>query len=302
MKLVKLGLMMLLATLFVAPLPLRAAKMKPEEVVAKHLASIGTPEARAAIKSRSVEGDVTMEVILGGKGTLEGPASLISAGARLKFRMNYNSPQYPGEEFTFDGDKPYAAMYQTGSRTKFGGFVLGQDVILKEGLLGGTLSTAWPLLDVSGRGAKLSYDGLKKVNGRELHQLTYSPRKGGGDLTVRLYFEPETFRHVYSVYTMTIGAQIGTGGAGLGTLGPVATSGEESSARQVVTRIKLEEFFSDFGKAGDVNLPAGWTLKFTTETERGTTILECRIKAGNITNNASLPDDAFHPIGLITRQ
>jgi len=288
MKLVKLALMMLLATLFVAPLPLRAEKMKPEELVAKHVASIGTPEALAAVKSRSVEGDMAMDIIVGGKGTLEGPASLLSAGPRLKFRMNYDSPIYPGEEFTFDGDKPYAAMYQTGARTKFGAFLLGQDAILKEGLLGGTLSTAWPLLDVAGHQAKLSYDGLKKVKGRELHQLTYRPHKGGGDLTIRLYFEPETFRHVYSVYTMSIGARMG--------------ARESESAQQQIARYTLEESFSDFGKVGDLNLPSGWTLKFTTETDRGTVILEWRFKAAKIANNASLPDDAFHPIGLITRQ
>lgn len=303
MRFARLGLILLFALLFAAPLPLVGAdKMKPEELVAKHLASIGTPEALAAAKSRSVEGDVTMEVIVGGKGTLQGPASLISAGPRVKFRMTYNSPEYPGEEFTFDGEKAYTAMYQTGSRTKFAGFVLGQDAILKEGLLGGTLSTAWPLMDLSGHDAKLSYDGLKKVDGRQLHQLTYRPRKGGGDLTIRLYFEPETFRHVYSVYSMSIGAQIGVGGAGLGTLGPVGTSGEESSARQVVTRYTLEESFSDFGKVGDLTLPSSWKLKFTTETDRGTVILDCRVKAAKITNNPALPDDAFQPVGLIPRQ
>ena len=302
MKLVKLGLMMLLGMLFVAPLPLlSAAKMTPEELVAQHLASIGTPEARAAIKSRSAVGNVTMEVILGGKGTLVGTATLGSAGRRVKFRMNYGSQDYPGEEFIFDGEKPYAAMYQTGTRTKFASFMLGQDAILKEGLLGGSLSTAWPLLDVPGRNPKLSYDGLKKVNGRQLHQLTYRPNKGGSDLTIRLYFEPETFRHVYSIYTMSIGAQIGSGSVGLGTLGPVIEGGEEASARQQVTRYTLEESFSTFGKVGDLDLPATWSLKFTTETDRGTVILECRVKAEKVENNPSLADDAFHPVGLIPK-
>ena len=302
MKLVKLGLMMLLGMLFAAPLPLlSAAKMTPEELVAQHLASIGTPEARAAIKSRSAVGNVTMEVILGGRGTLVGTATLGSAGRRVKFRMNYGSPDYPGEEFIFDGEKPYAAMYQTGTRTKFASFMLGQDAILKEGLLGGSLSTAWPLLDVPGRNPKLSYDGLKKVNGRQLHQLTYRPNKGGSDLTIRLYFEPETFRHVYSIYTMSIGAQIGSGSVGLGTLGPVIEGGEEASARQQVTRYTLEESFSTFGKVGDLDLPATWSLKFTTETDRGTVILECRVKAEKVENNPSLADDAFHPVGLIPK-
>jgi hypothetical protein len=275
----------LLPLLLAAPAPLLSAQdMNAEELVARHLASIGTPQARAAIKTRMVRGDMTMDVVLGGKGTMQGKAVLLSAGPRLKFLMRYHSSDYPGEEFTFDGEKPYTAMYRTGTRSKFGSFMEGQDAILREGLLGGTLSTAWALSDVPGRNPKLTYDGLKKVEGRKLHQLTYRPRNGGDQLTIRLYFEPETFRHVYSVYSITVGAQIGPQ--------------ESQSARQEVTRITLEETFADFSKVGGLDLPGTWKLKFTTEGD-STVILDCRFKATQIENNADLGEDAFRPVGLI---
>jgi hypothetical protein len=35
----------------------RGEKIKPEELVAKHLASIGNPEARMAIRNRTILGD-----------------------------------------------------------------------------------------------------------------------------------------------------------------------------------------------------------------------------------------------------
>ena len=297
MKLVRLVLILLFATLFAAPLSLLGAdKMGTEELVAKHLASIGTVEARAAAKNRFVPGNVNLKVLVGGQGIMEGSGALTSEGQKLKLIMRFDRPDYFGEEFIYDGQKSYTGMYRPGSRSQFGDFVLAQDVVLKEGLLGGTLSTAWALLDVPGRNAKLSYDGLKKVDGRQLHQVTYRARKGGGDLTARLYFEPETCRHVYSVYTVEMGAQIGASSAGLGTLGPIASSGEESSARQQVTRIKLEEYFSDFSTANGLTLPSTWKLKFTSESGRSV-ILEYLFQASKVEDNATLPPDAFQPSG-----
>jgi len=72
---------------------------------------------------------------------------------------------------------------------------LRQPDILREGLFGGTISTAWPLLDLKPAG-EAKYEGVKKIDGRELHDLTYVPNKSssGSDLTIHLYFEPDTFR------------------------------------------------------------------------------------------------------------
>ena len=290
------SLLLLLSALAV-PLPSQAQKMKPEELVARHVDSLGAAEARAAVKNRFVEGNVNLTVLVGGQGIMEGPAVLTSEGHNLKYIMRFDRPDYFGEEFIFDGQKSFTGMYRPGARSQLGSFVLSQDMILKEGLLGGTLSSAWALLDLSGHTPKLSYDGLKKVEGRQLHQLTYRARKGGGDLTTRLYFEPETFRHVYSVYTVEIAAGIGASSAGLGTLGPVATSAEESSARQQVTRIKLEEYFSDFSTVNGLTLPATWKLKFTSESDRSM-ILEYLFRVSKIEDNARLPEGAFRPSGV----
>lgn len=298
MNLVKLCSLVLLVLALAAPLPLlSAAGMKPEDLVAQHLASIGTSEARAAAKNRLVQGNCALTVLVGGQGIMEGPGVFTSEGRKLKYIMRFDRPDYFGEEFIYDGQKSFTGMYRPGSRSRLAGFVLSQDVLLRESLLGGTLSAAWALLDVPGRTPKLSYDGLKKVEGRQLHQLTYRARKGGGDLTARLYFEPETFRHVYSVFSIEVGAGIGTTTAGLGTLGPITSSAEESSARQQVTRIKLEEYFSDFTTVNGLTLPSTWKLKFTTEGERSM-ILEYLVRVSKIEDNVTLPQDAFLPSGL----
>jgi len=46
--------------------------------------------------------------------------------------------------------------------------VNSQDFIVKEGLLGGELSTAWALQNLDGNRVKIEYIGLKKVDGHEL--------------------------------------------------------------------------------------------------------------------------------------
>jgi hypothetical protein len=47
---------------------MRAADMKSEDVVAKHLDSIGTAEVRAAAKSRVVQGTSLFKIRIGGGG------------------------------------------------------------------------------------------------------------------------------------------------------------------------------------------------------------------------------------------
>jgi len=289
--------LLLLVSALAVPVPLPAADMKTDELVARHLASIGTAEARAAVKNRFVEGNVNLTVLVGGQGIMEGSGALTSEAQKLKCIMRFDRPDYFGEEFIFDGQKSFTGMYRPGSRSQLGAFVLTQDVILKEGLLGGTLSSAWALLDLAGHNPKLSYDGLKKVEGRQLHQLTYRARKGGGDVTARLYFEPETFRHVYSVYTVQISAQIGVSSVTLTPEGPRSSNAETGSARQDVTRIKLEEYFSDFSTVNGRTLPATWKLKFTTESDRSM-ILEYLFRVSKIEDNARLPEGAFRPSGV----
>jgi hypothetical protein len=122
------------------------------------------------------------------------------------------------------------------------------DGLLKEGLVSGVLSTAWPLLDLAGRGPKLKYEGLKNVDERPLHQLAYKAAKGQGDVRVLLFFEPETFRHLRSEYRLT--------------LRPSMSVAIDRSASQQDTRFEMEESFGAFETAAGLTLPTRWTLSF----------------------------------------
>jgi hypothetical protein len=152
-------------------------------------------------------------------------------------------------------------------RSALGGFVSSNDVILREGLLGGVLSAAWPLLSPEVRQAKLASDGLKKLDGRELHRLAYRAKKGQNELTVHLYFEPETFRHVATVYSSSRAQPLG------------ATP--EASSQQSDQYFRLEERFSGFERSLGLTLPRTWTLRYES-TARTTTEWRYDLKVDEI--------------------
>src|ERR1700735_2374794 len=55
-----------------------AADTKSEDIVAKHLDSIGTPEARAAVKSRALQGSLHFKELIGGMGDTTGNWGYVS--------------------------------------------------------------------------------------------------------------------------------------------------------------------------------------------------------------------------------
>lgn len=264
---------MLLSACLLSILPLRAAdKLKAEDVVARHLASIGTPEARAAARTRVGEGKAEMRELVRGSSSLQGSSLIVCDGRRLKIVMKFpGSSSYPGEQWAFDGEKVMVAMTAPGARSSIGEFLYRYPEIMREGLLGGSLLETWPLLDLQGRQPKLSYDGLKKIDGRELHQLSYKPRKGGSDMEIRLFFEPETFRHVKTMYKLEVGSGIGA---------DVGRHVDE-------VRYFLEENFSDFQTVDGLTLPTQWGIRYEIQPARGA-VLGWNMKIEKVQHNAEL--------------
>ena len=224
-------------------------KMDPNELVAKHLDSIGTAEARATLRSREAQGNVAFEEMIGHGFRQQGGASFSTQGATVKYVFQFGAPQYVGEQLAFDGKKVTVANIDPTKRSNLGNYLYQQDEIMRAGLFGGTLSTAWPLLRLKESGAGIKYVGLIKVEGRELHDLIFTPKKrsGAGDLVIHLYFDPATFRHVGSLYLLRV-----AGSSGLGM------SGEE-------TRQILEERFDDFQEIDGLTIPQKWEIRFHME-------------------------------------
>jgi hypothetical protein len=265
--------------LIFAPLT-HAADMTADELVAKHLASIGTPEARNA-KTRIAQGAVTYKILVGGSGQAAGKVFFVSEGVKRQLMMKINDRNYRGEQLIFDGKNVQVSYSLTQlRRSQFGGFLFTQDAPLREGLLGGLLTTAWPLLDLPSREPKLTYEGLKKIDGRELHDLRYRPKKGT-DYEIHLYFDPETFHHVLTVYTITVQPQLRFGG-------------DARNVGQVPERHRIEERFSGFKPFDGLTLPTHYDLQYTQELQTGgTSLFEWDVTIDQIHNNEGVDPRNF---------
>ena len=257
-----------------------ADEIKVEDLLQHHLDSIGTSDVRAAAKSRVVQGAAAYKILVGGTGSITGKAVIVSEGPRLHVLLKVNADRYRGEKFVRNGDKTFVAgTYADATRSEFGEFLRANDVPLREGLLCGVLSTGWPLLDLSSHGAKLKYEGKKKVDGLELLAVSYRPKKGT-DLRITLYFAPDSFRHVMTLYTTEAAAGIG----------PTETE----SARQNQARYRIEERFSDFKTVDGLTLPWHYDLRYQQELQNGfTKLVEWDVTAATIDNNISLDPRNF---------
>lgn len=273
------------ATLFIflmATIANSQEKLTMEDLLRHHLDSIGSASTRAATRARVVEGTASYRVLVGGSGQIDGKAVLVSEGPKLHMLLRIGAQQYTGEQFICDGDKTsVAGTYMDKSRSEFGEFLRSEDLPIREGLLGGVLSTAWPLLDLDSRKGKLRYQGLKKVDGVELYAVSYQPKKGT-DLDITLLFEPETFRHVRTVYAVSAHAGLGMADSG-------NRASETESARQQQTRYRIEEKFSDFKTADGLTLPNHYDLRFQEELQNGfTKQVEWEVSATRVLNNISV--------------
>lgn len=251
--------------------------MTAEELVNKHLASIGSAEDLAAVKSRIMVGVGRLGSTIGYNGQIGGPAQFASEGDKVLFAMIFNANNYPYEKAAFDGEHLTVGKPGAGDRSLLGDFLKSQDTIFKQGLFGGTLSSAWSLLDVKGRKAKLQYAGIQKVNNRQVHKLKYMPSKGGS-LKINLYFDAETFQHISSEYEYVIPPRIG--------VSEIANSSQKES------RYILTETFYDFKTEGRLTLPHTYVINLTTQTE-DTKSLEWIMKFSQFVFNQPLDVQSF---------
>jgi len=263
----------------VVPLRAQDAALKPDDLLTRHLDSIGPLAARSATKSRVVQGAAMYRIVVGGGGREDGKVGLVSEGHKVRLVLRFPG-NYRGENVLFNGEVAQVAFSNSDqSRSPLASFLATQDVIVRDGLLGGVLSTAWPLQDLSDRGAKLVDEGMQKVDGHPLHHVRYEPRKHT-EVQIDLYFEPETLRHVKTVYTTSIANNVG------------ATILE--SAHLKPERNQLEERFSDFTTVDGLTLPTHWNLQFTRELPDGsTTITEWDAKGVEAQNNVGLDPRNF---------
>ncbi len=264
--------------LFLASSISQAQKMKPEELIAKHLDSVGTAEARSSVKSQMAVGDAVVTFISEKNQNAVGRVVIASAGPKNFFGLSLNASDYPGERFSFNGSKSKVAAVMNGLRSYFGNFVDANELVLRDSLLGGTLSSSWALNDIAGKKVKLSVGGPKKMDGKEYYTLEYTP-KGGSDVGITLFFEKDTFRHARTEYKRTASAGIGVG--------------PDQSAGFSETKLKVIETYSDFRPEKGLTLPHTYKLNYSETGQRGTREVEWAYTLNEFSFNQAMDDKTF---------
>jgi hypothetical protein len=254
-------------------------KLTIEELIAHHLDSIGSAQARAFPKNRVVSGTVKLVSRIGTAGNIDGQAAMASSGAKLRYSMKFPSPTYPGEQFAFDGSRVLTGHLPAGRRSPLSLYLEQQDAPLKDGLLGGTLSTAWAMLRIDQLKPKLDYRGLKKIEGRQLHEVGYRPQKGSPDLKITLFFDAATFQHVRTRYEFKVPARIG--------------AGPNQSTRFQEDYYQLVEDFDDFRAVDALMVPHKYRVQLNVQTSMGTLVFDWNIKVEQVSHNQALDDQVF---------
>lgn len=232
------------------------SKIDGETLVAKHLESIGTAEARKARKSTTIVG-TTSAVFKGrGEGRAEGIVVLASQAEKNMIGMKFNNADYQFERMGFDGNDFSVGFVRPGSYSVLGQFLRVNEKTFKSGIMGGALSSSWELLDYSADAGKLQARGDAKIDGVEALKFEYRPKKGS-DLDVTFFFDAATYRHLRTEYRRVISSRQGL------TV--------DTSSRQNETRYKMVEDFTDFRSESGLTLPHKYTIHLEIIAGNGTT-------------------------------
>ncbi|CAN5259618.1 hypothetical protein BH20ACI2_BH20ACI2_14890 [soil metagenome] len=255
-----------------------AQDLSVEQVLSKHLASIGPGEVRQGITTLFAAGlsefEAKTPVIKGG-----GKAVVVSDAHNLYFAMSLNSREYPFEKIGAFGNKTSLPFINSGSRSLLGSFLNEHPKILSDSLFCGAMSLRWIVDVAEKRKIKMRSGGVKKVDGRPMHVLdVLSTTSGAEDFKIRLFFDADNFRHIRSEYRRTVQS----GRIIFGQQNQISDS-----------RLDLTEEFSDFKGVDGLTLPHVYKVTFSSNSNSAVYESSWRIKVATYYLNQKLAPDFF---------
>ncbi|PYS89793.1 MAG: hypothetical protein DMF62_06470 [Acidobacteria bacterium] len=242
-------------------------KLSAEEILSKHLASVGTPESLAKAKGRMAIGKSEF-ISRSPPLTSVGRAVIASDGSNYAFHSTFDLAQYPMERIGLFSNKVTIPFLKEGMRSPLGAFLLVNDQPLVQHLFGGVLLSTWRLFDVSRTDGTFETDGKKKVKDREAWVIRYRPKGGLRDgSSIKLYFDAETFRHIRTVYDL---AEPDRGFYGINRDTSVEGRGTPLTSQMAQNNNVLTEDFDDFREANGLMLPHLYKVDLTLNGVSGT--------------------------------
>jgi hypothetical protein len=254
-----------------------AQELSADEIIAKHVASVGKKEVLDQVKTLFALGLSSFESqspqIKGG-----GKSMVVSDHGDLMWAISLNSRDYPYEKIGYFKDKVSLPYISAGQRSLLGTFIIEHPRLLTEGLFGGVMSLRWPLFEMKGK-SRIKSLGIKKVDGRKLYALSYQPDGGGADeFTIKLFFDSETFAHVRSEYHR----EFSPANPQFGQANQLSNS-----------EITLTENFGDFKTVDGITLPYTYAVEFSSNSNTSSYKTTWGIKVSQYYINQQLAADFF---------
>ena len=269
------ALVLLFATSSVA---IKAQDLKVEDIISKHLDSIGTKEKRAEMKNRMAVGTSEFESKLPTRRTT-GKAAIVSDADNLLFIVSLASKEYPFEKVGLFADKISLPFISAGTRSPLGAYINDHSKILSEGLFTGSISSRWSLLNPQLKKGKLISAGIKKIDSGKAYVLDYYLNGSSNEFTIKLFFDAQTFQHVRTEYRHVIsGKNVNFG-----------QSGEHLTG----TEIAMTEEFGDFKNENGLTLPYSYKIKYLTTSNQGTYEFNWGVTISQYLFNQKLPSNFF---------
>lgn len=268
----------LAAFIFAAVSVVVAQDLKTEEIIARHIESLGKKERRADLSTLMAVGTSQFEArspaVKGG-----GKAIVVSNPTNLFFVISLNSREYPFEKVGYFEGKMSLPFINAGNRSLLGVFLNEHEKLLSDGLFGGSMSMRWALLNTAKTNPRIKSAGTKKIDGRKMYVLDYLPAGlGSSDFTVRLFLDAETFNHVRSEYRREVVR-------GQGTFG--------QANQQANAMITLTEDFGDHKAVDGLTLPHTYRVKFSSNSNSTNNENIWGISVGEYYFNQKLQPDFF---------
>jgi hypothetical protein len=255
----------------------KAGELTVEDIISRHLDSIGTKDNLARVVNRMALGTSLFESKLPNRKT-GGKVVIVSEGGNLFFVASFNTENYPFEKIGFFSGKVVIPFVVLGVRSPLGVFINDHNKSLSEGLFTGSMSTMWNLLNPERKG-KFGLAGKKKVNKRNAYVLDYYEPGSSASFTIKLFFDAETFQHVRTEYRDVITPKEATFGV----------LGQESGVTTVLT-----EDFGDFKDTDGLTLPHLYKISYMTESNAGVYEYNWKFMISQYTFNKKYTPDFFN--------
>jgi hypothetical protein len=271
----------------------------PEELVQNHLKALGSPEQLKAIKSWGISGKAAVEFIQGATGSVpDGYFMVVSEGSKVGLRMQFSDINYPGEYFAYNGKEVTVGYITPTQRSPVAQFIFLHNSIMKEGFLGGVLTTAWPLLHIGEEKPRMKLSKAS-IDGQEFYELEYgTPGKRAGNMTVKLYFD-ENFHHRRTEYRVRVAEDLtATQGIVSRGGGNMMTAPDEPTGRPADRAPRdtisgnpadsiylLIETFDNFAVVGGEALPQRYNLEYSVQGQAASFLAKWDVRAEYYTSN-----------------